>query len=450
MKLFSILTISLTFLLSTTDAKRFLIKAYGDVPDGAEIITKYGNKTIALVDCNQTVADDLMNIPTVDQVEEDEEVFLEPIREEYEVVTLPRGLAEQDDLHPGLWGLDQLDHRVDGKYTFDNNGKGVVVYVIDSGVNRHAEFKLGSKSRVVRGKAFGGLGDWKDCNGHGTHVASTIAGKTFGVAKRANIVSVRVFGCRGGTSWSNIVDSIYWVIRQKKKGIVNMSLGGSRSTIINEAVKDLYDAGFLPVVAAGNSGANACFYSPASAAEAVTVGCMSRSNTQCSFSNDGSCVDVFAPGLSIYGADIPTGGRYLSGTSMSSPHVAGIAALLKGKNKKWGVEKLTSEILRLSAENTLLLRKPESPNLSARIDNGRTSSPVTPFPTQFPTPFPTDVPEKPVKCSKKKFAKCRSSDSCKWVKKTGCRNNGWCGYKNSQACTDDPVCIWAGRCLKRP
>ena len=237
--------------------------------------------------------------------------------------------------NPPSWGLDRIDQRnlpLNAVYTFNWTGSGVRVYVIDTGI-RTAHGQFGGRASNVF-DAFGGNG--QDCNGHGTHVAGTVGGSTTGVAKSALLRGVRVLNCSGSGSNSGVIAGVDWV-RQNHiaPAVANMSLGGGASSALDTAVNNLHNANVTIAVAAGNnSGANACNSSPARAANAVTVGSTTQSDSRSSFSNIGTCLDIFAPGSSIVSAWITsnTALATLSGTSMASPHVAGAAALYKQAN----------------------------------------------------------------------------------------------------------------------
>jgi subtilisin family serine protease len=229
------------------------------------------------------------------------------------------------------WGLDRIDQRnlpLNGTYIYNTTASNVRAYIIDSGVlASHSQFG----GRVSGGASY--INDGRgtsDCNGHGTHVAGTVAGSIHGVAKAARIVPVRVFGCTGGSSFSTIIAGIDWVrANHVKPAVANMSLGGGASSATDTATNNLINAGVTVVVAAGNSNANACNYSPARVANAITVGSTTSTDARSSFSNYGSCVNIFAPGSSITSAwyTSTSATNTISGTSMASPHVAGVAAL---------------------------------------------------------------------------------------------------------------------------
>ena len=232
------------------------------------------------------------------------------------------------------WGLDRIDQRnrpLSATYTYNWTGSGVRAYVIDTGIRTtHTQFG-GRASNVF--DAFGGSG--ADCNGHGTHVSGTIGGSTYGVAKSAMLRGVRVLDCNGSGSNSGVIAGVDWVTNNHiNPAVANMSLGGGASSALDTAVNNLANSGVPIAVAAGNSNADACGSSPARAANAITVGATTTTDARASFSNFGTCLDIFAPGSGILSAyfSSDTATATLSGTSMASPHVAGVAALYKQFN----------------------------------------------------------------------------------------------------------------------
>jgi len=240
-----------------------------------------------------------------------------------EVVT-----ADGTQAYP-TWGLDRIDQRyrpLDYSYTYGRTGAGINLYVLDTGIRfTHSEFG----GRAVAGyDVFGG--DASDCNGHGTHVAGTAGGSTYGVAKGVNLISVRVLDCFGNGATSGVIAGVDWVTANHVGlSVANMSLGGPANTALDNAVRNSLAAGVTYVIAAGNNNANACNYSPSRVTDALIVGNVNSTDTRNSTSNYGLCLDLFAPGTSItsawYGSDTQT--NILTGTSMAAPHVAGIAAM---------------------------------------------------------------------------------------------------------------------------
>ena len=230
------------------------------------------------------------------------------------------------------WGIDRVDQRnrpLSGTYTYTSTGSGVTAYVIDTGIRRtHTQFG----NRAVHG--FTAINDGRgslDCNGHGTHVAGTIGGSTYGVAKGVRLVAVRVLSCSGSGSTSGVIAGVNYVSGNHAPttpAVANMSLGGGASSALDAAVNNSIADGVTYAIAAGNSNANASNYSPARVAAAITVGSSTSSDARSSFSNFGSVVDIFAPGSSITSAwsTSNTSTRTISGTSMATPHVAGAAA----------------------------------------------------------------------------------------------------------------------------
>ena len=262
------------------------------------------------------------------------------------------------------WGLDRIDQRnrpLSATYTYNWTGAGVRAYVIDTGIlTSHTQFG-GRASNVF--DAFGGNGS--DCNGHGTHVAGTIGGSTYGVAKSSLPRGVRVLNCSGSGSNSGVIAGVDWV-RQNfiAPAVANMSLGGGISSTLDTAVNNLANAGVPIAVAAGNSNADACGSSPARAANAITVGATTTTDARASFSNFGTCLDIFAPGSGILSAywTSNTATATLSGTSMASPHVAGAAALYKQANPTASATTVRNALVNNATTNVLSGVGTGSPN----------------------------------------------------------------------------------------
>ena len=249
----------------------------------------------------------------------------------------PDGIARAVTTQSGAtWGIDRVDQRnlpVSGTYSYTATGSGVTAYIIDTGINyTHDEF--GGRASFGY-DSFGGTG--ADCNGHGTHVAGTVGGATYGIAKNVTLKAVRVLDCNGSGSWSGVIAGMDWVAANHAAGtpaVANMSLGGGASSSVDAAVNRMIADGVATAVAAGNGNwigiaQDACKSSPARAAAAMTIGATSSTDARASWSNYGKCVDWFAPGVGIKSAwtGSNTATNTISGTSMATPHTAGVAAL---------------------------------------------------------------------------------------------------------------------------
>jgi hypothetical protein len=295
-----------------------------------------------------------------------------------------------------LWGLDRIDQRalpLNNQFGRAYTGSGVTAYIIDTGVlSAHTEFG----GRVLSGfSAISDSNGTQDCNGHGTHVAGTVGGSNYGVAPGVAIVPVRVLDCSGSGSTSGVIAGIDWVIAHHVAGtpaVANMSLGGGRSSALDIAVQSAVSDGVVFVVAAGNSTANACQSSPAGEPLAITVGSTTSADARSSFSNYGSCVDVFAPGSSITSAwyTSTTASNTISGTSMASPHVAGVAALGLEIAPNSSVTQITNWITSTATPGVIADAGTGSPNLLvySRLSSSppSASAPTTTLPT---TTLPT-------------------------------------------------------------
>ncbi|RYP89144.1 hypothetical protein DL769_000192 [Monosporascus sp. CRB-8-3] len=284
-----------------------------------------------------------------------------------------RALVTQED---AIWGLASISHRTNGssQYIYDDSaGAGTYAYVIDSGVRvSHDEFGGRASMGYV---ALPGVDD-ADNVGHGTHVAGTVAGASVGVAKRANVIGIKVFDSSVSTSMTDVLDAFNWAVDdivsndRQDKAVIVMSLGGGVSSTFNNAVNSAFKAGVLSIVSAGNTNEDAGSYSPASAVDAITVGATDSAWNRASFSNYGSVLDIFAPGAAIRSAYYTSDDAYLtdSGTSMACPHVAGVALYLKALEGGDAVA-ITDRILELATPDAIKDTK-GSPNLHLYNGNG--------------------------------------------------------------------------------
>jgi serine protease len=265
-----------------------------------------------------------------------------------------RAFATQSN---ATWGIDRTDQRdlpLSGTYTYDTTASSVNAYIIDTGIRAsHNDFG----GRVSGG--YTAISDGRgtsDCNGHGTHVAGTVGGATWGIAKAVKLVPIRVLDCNGSGTTSGVIAGVDWVTSNHvKPAVANMSLGGGASSSLDTAVNNSINAGVVYAVAAGNDNKDACNYSPARVGAALTAASSTSTDARSSFSNWGSCIDLFAPGSSITSAwhDSDTSTKTISGTSMASPHIAGVAALYLAANPGASPTQVNDAIITASTKDKI-------------------------------------------------------------------------------------------------
>ena len=263
------------------------------------------------------------------------------------------------------WGLDRIDQKnlpLDSAYSYLQTGSGTTAYIVDTGIlSTHQQFS----GRVLSGyTAISDGNGTNDCHGHGTHVAGTVGGSTYGVAKNVSLVPIRILGCDGSGASSNVIAGLDWILKNgKKPAVVNMSLGGDANTSLDSAVENLFNNGYVMVVAAGNSNTDACSSSPARVSKAITVAATDSTDTRASYSNYGSCVDIFAPGSQINSSWIGsnTATKVLNGTSMATPHVAGVVAEMLQSTPTATPQTISTNLLN-QASNNVVKNPSGSPN----------------------------------------------------------------------------------------
>ncbi|MGW2400586.1 S8 family peptidase [Kitasatospora sp. NPDC001664] len=282
--------------------------------------------------------------------------------------------------NPPSWGLDRIDQTalpLDKSYTYPNTASNVTAYVIDTGVRlTHQDFG----GRAVSGYDFvDNDSNASDCQGHGTHVAGTVGGSAYGVAKGVKLVSVRVLDCNGSAPWSTVIKGVDWVTANAAKpAVANMSIGGDTDQTLNDAVAKSIASGVTYAVAAGNSSKDACTSSPASLGAAITVGATDSSDARASYSNYGTCLDLFAPGSAIVSASNSgdTASTSMNGTSMASPHTAGAAALLLSANPSWTPQQVRDQLVADATTGKVTNAGSGSPNRLLKVGGGTTTPPT--------------------------------------------------------------------------
>ena len=286
--------------------------------------------------------------------------------------------------NPPAWGLDRIDQAnlpLDNSYTYPNTASNVSAYIIDTGI-RTTHQTFGGRARTGFDAVTPG-GTANDCHGHGTHVAGTVGGTQYGVAKGVKLFAVRVLDCNGSGTTAQVAAGIDWVTANAvKPAVANMSLGGSVDATLDNAVKRSIASGVTYAIASGNSNANACGFSPARVSEAITVNATDRNDVRASFSNFGTCADLFAPGVGITSSwnTNDTATNTISGTSMATPHTAGVAALFLSANTGATPQQVRDALVNGGTSGKVTNPGVGSPNVLLSVGTGGTPPPPPPPP----------------------------------------------------------------------
>ncbi|MGH3992244.1 MAG: S8 family peptidase, partial [Pseudonocardiaceae bacterium] len=273
------------------------------------------------------------------------------------------------------WGLDRIDQRdlpLNNSYTYPNTASNITAYIVDTGIRiTHQDFG----GRAVWGTNTVGDGNNTDCHGHGTHVAGTVGGTAYGVAKGVALTAVKVLNCAGSGSFAGIVSGVDYVTGNHTSGpaVANMSLGGSgANATLENAVRASIADGVVYAIASGNSNSDACNFTPARTPEAITVNASDINDARASFSNFGTCTDIFGPGVNITSAwsTSDTATNTISGTSMATPHVAGVAALIYSANPSFSAQQVWTQMSNDSSLNKISNPGTGSPNKLVFVNNG--------------------------------------------------------------------------------
>ena len=364
------------YIISVTPSAKAAIEA-AVAKNGWKIESKYNYVFDGYtVELPKLVAGLLAKIPNVLTVEEDRPV---------------EGLAIQNTQSPTpAWGLDRVDQREKvglpgstSAYGYRSAGAGATIYIGDSGIYPHADF-----AGRLSTSGFSSINDGNgtvDCNGHGTHVAGTAAGTKYGLAKNAKLVPVRLLDCSGSGRYSSVIAALDWILspenpNSKSQAVLNLSIGGPASPALNAAILRLTNAGITVVAAAGNESTDACTRSPASAPSAITVGATTSADTPAGYSNQGKCVDIFAPGSGILSSWIgAVDATYTaSGTSMASPHVTGAAAIYLGLNPTASVAQVAQYLDAESTKDVITGLKTETVNKYLYVSPTDGGAPIVP------------------------------------------------------------------------